>query len=349
MSVVLYARSSSMGTNKICPHRGMIEYMLSKKPPSNALELYGELDYMRAEKAAAKGSAVHKALEIIAKRKKNQQDGIKNFYDDELKQTYYSNKLDIKQLIEDCIAHYKNDSQLEWTNWDHINVRNWTWKVLKSDWHPGKVNVYDVEKFFDLELKEDWAKYRYEIGGEILEGYYRVRGTMDLIVDLGNKTLSIRDWKTGIPKEYSKEGQPVKTYTDLCNDSQFLLYYYIGHQLYPGYEIIVEVNHIKERGVSTLFMDEESYKKGYDNLVKYFDSIRNNYPPTLVKYKNSEPCGFCPWASLREQDPSMNDCEFFEREAKNHSAEELIIRYGSISAMSKYSGGGAERDLSKSD
>lgn len=345
--VITYCRSSSMGTYDICAHRGMLDYMLSIKPPDDAYEQYGDLNYMRAMKAASKGSSVHKNLETVARRKKCQQEGIDRFHDNELDRTFYVNKFDIKEVIELSINHYQKDSQTPWTNWDKINVKNWTWKVLKSDWNPAKLKIIDVEKFFDIEIEEEWARYYYKIGDVELSDRYRLRGTMDLTVDLGNDTYSIRDWKTGSAASYDKPGNPKKTYQDLSESKQFLLYYYVAKKLYPGKKIVVEVNYIKGDGVSTLFMDDSSYQKAYDNIVNFFESVRNNYPPKLIKYTRDEPCGFCPHSQLKQFHPTLTNCEFFEKEAKKYSAEELINRYGSVDAMSKYSGGGAERDLSK--
>lgn len=346
MGVITFARSSYMGTHKICAHRAMIEYMLGKKPPADALERYGELDYMRAEKAASKGSAVHKALEVIGRAKKCKQEKINHFYDDELDKNFNPYHIDYKQLLTLCIDKYKEEPQMAWHGGDIKHVKDWFWKVIDSDWNPSRCNIYDVEKFFDITIEEDWAKYSYEIGNDKLEGHYKIRGTIDLIVNLGNNTLSIRDWKTGRKTNYAKKGQPDKTYKDLCNDHQFLLYYYVGKKLFPLYDIIVEVNFIRADGISTLFMNEESYKKSYKNLVDFFATIRENYPPTPIKYKNTESCGFCPWNQLKENGSSKTDCEFYEEVARKHSAEELVQIHGDISSFSRYSGGGSERDLS---
>lgn len=347
MSIVTYARSSYMGTHKICSHRGMIEYMLGVTPPDDAYSRYGELNYMRAAKAATKGSAVHKALEIIAKRKLCIQENLSSFYDEELDTTF--EKVDFKKLIELCINKYQWESQTPWSDWDKKNVRNWTWKVIKSDWNPSKLNIFAVEHFFDIEIEEDWAKYSYQIGDTLLEGNYRLRGTIDLIIDIGNNTLSIRDWKTGSKKKYNVRGQPDKTFIDLSEDHQFLLYYYVGKHLFPQHNIIVEVNYIKSDEISTLFMDDHSYHKSKSNIINFFKDIRQSYPPPLIKYTNDEPCGFCPWSQLKERDRSLNDCSFFEKQANEKSANELLLEFGSISKMSQYQGGGAQRDLSKKE
>lgn len=351
MSIVTYLRSSSMGTFKICQHRHFIEYILNMRPPDDAYEKYGELDYMRAMKAASKGSAVHKVLEIIARRKKSMQDGVKEFYDDELEQTFVvnSNDCDVKNLIPLAIEYYKKDSQSPWSSWDEKNVRDWVWTVMKSDWNPARMDIVEVEKFFNFEIKEDWAKYRYELDdGSILEGYLAVRGTIDLIVQNGN-TYNIRDWKTG--KKYKYDEQREKTYEDLCEDHQLLLYYWVGKQLYPDKNIEVEINYIKEDGVSSPYMDASSFKMGYQNLQKFFTNIQEAYPPQLIKYNFANPqdgpCGFCPWKSIIQINDTRSVCEFMEEKTQQYSAAKVLDQYGDISKINSYDGGGKTLDLTK--
>jgi hypothetical protein len=158
-----------------------------------------------SNKKADKGTIVHKVLEIAALAKKAAQDGKKTFIDDVVGETKTSDyrKKYLEELIEKVYHYYTNAfNHHEWTDTDLNDCKKWTWKALEINngmFDPRNMNVVAAEPHFDFEIKEDWAKYEHELpDGTKLSGYLSMKGTVDLVTDLGDGVYEIVDWK-GLP------------------------------------------------------------------------------------------------------------------------------------------------------
>jgi len=157
-------------------------------------------------KKADKGTITHKILEICALSKKATQDGIKEINDDAIGKVitdnydpeylssigtrvyqFYTNKFDY---------HVGRNA---WTDKDHKDCLSWAWKVLKYKdglFDPCKRNVVAAEPHFDFELPFQWAEYDYPQHN--IKGRLALKGTIDLITDLGDGVYEVVDWK-GLP------------------------------------------------------------------------------------------------------------------------------------------------------
>ena len=189
MIPIVYFRSSSFNCHRFCPMQYYLEYALGWRGESN--------------QKADKGTIVHKALEICAVSKKGAQDGKKTIKDDivgkvitDLYEPEY-----LETIIEKVYKYYSDAcSHHTWTTKDLKDCTEWTWKALKYNegmFDPRNRDVVDAEPHFDITLEEEWAKYSYDVGDEKLEGQLSLKGTVDLVTDLGDNVYEIIDWKTG--------------------------------------------------------------------------------------------------------------------------------------------------------
>jgi hypothetical protein len=184
--IVTYLRSSSYGAHEMCPMRFFIEYNLGWQQPSG--------------KKAEKGTIVHKVLEIIGNIQICIQDGKKQFTDDVVGRVRV-NSYDINKITKKVYDYYVKYSIHKWSDGaDYRECERWIDKALTYEdgmFDPRNNIIEAVEKRFDFEIIEPWAMYDYEIKGkENLKGFLSLKGTIDQIQRVDEKTLEIVDWKT---------------------------------------------------------------------------------------------------------------------------------------------------------
>lgn len=100
-------------------------------------------------------------------------------------------------------AAYKYFSEVvtpthNWTKATYKQVWNWTWMALEQNnrmYDPRFRDIISPEKKFEFEIKKDWAKYEYFLKGEKIEGYLKLKGTIDLVTKIDDNTIEIIDWK----------------------------------------------------------------------------------------------------------------------------------------------------------
>jgi PD-(D/E)XK nuclease superfamily len=248
--LITYFRSSSLGTWKMCQQQYFFQYSLGINPAT--------------WKATDKGTIVHKVLEILARSKKCKQEGIASFDDDviggpvknEIKNEY------IDLLTERVYEYYSNlCTHHKWAKADLRDCRDWVWNVINYKdgmFDPRKMQIFDIEKRFDIEIDKPWARYEFEYNGNKIEGNLGLKGTIDNItVSPDNPNCyEIVDWKTGQRKDWAT-GE-IKDYALLKKDVQLRLYFYVLNKLLPDAESIsVTIFFIKD----TVIKDWRSSKK----------------------------------------------------------------------------------------
>lgn len=185
--IITYLRSSSYGTHSMCEQQYFIEYVLGLRSPSN--------------KKADKGTIVHKVLEILACIKLAEQNKQSTINDDIIGKINIT-KYNLNTIIEKIYNYYtKQFTHHEWELKDYKDCHNWVNKAISFNsgmFDPRNRNILQPEQHFDIEIKKDWAKFKYNHQGEELEGYLAIKGTIDLITKLDDNTIEIIDWK-GLP------------------------------------------------------------------------------------------------------------------------------------------------------
>ena len=171
---IVYFRSSSFNSHRMCPMQYYMEYTLGWRGKSG--------------KKADKGTIVHKILEISAFAKKGLQDGHKTFQDSKIGKVETANydPSYLNEIIDKVYEYYTSRTpHHKWLPLDLKHCRKWVWKIFED--HDGMFDpknrlVVDAEPHFDFEIEEDWAAYKYELDdGTVLEGNLSLKGTIDLI------------------------------------------------------------------------------------------------------------------------------------------------------------------------
>jgi len=192
--IVVYFRSSLLGSWDFCQHKTYISYVLGHLEEANA--------------KAVLGTMTHKVLELLALCKKRDQEKGKDDIVDECGLSLPHNfdiwkPSNIKMLCDASFDYYSNKSKKEFSKKDRASIEEWINIVFNHKngaYDPRKRNIFEAEKHFDLELKKSWASYEYMLNQEKFSTNLRIKGTIDLITSVGNDTIEVIDWK-GLPIE----------------------------------------------------------------------------------------------------------------------------------------------------
>lgn len=297
--LITYFRSSSYNTWDMCQQEYYLQYGLGLPDISN--------------KKADKGTIVHKILETIARKTKAGKP---------------PTKPQIQKIIQKCYSTYSEQlTHHEWLSQDEIDCQSWTWKALQYKngmFDPRKRDIVDVEPFFDLEIPKPWAKYKYKINDKLIEGQLSIKGTIDLICKLDNKTYEIVDWKTG--RRFNWATEEPKTYECLAEDPQLMLYYYAVNMLYPDVQtFMVTIFFINDGGPYTIYFDEKNIKEMEQLLRKRFQVIVNTQIPQLNK---SWKCNkLCTYGKTNFGKTGQTQCDFIHQQLLIHGMDYVTKKY----------------------
>jgi hypothetical protein len=248
-----------------------IEYVLGWRGPSG--------------QKADKGTIVHKVLEILAVIQKAKQENKNSITDDIVGNIELGNyKLD--NIISVVYNHYsKSNSHHKWTPKDLRDCTEWVHKAISFNggmFDPRNRFILMPEQHFDFEIKKPWAKYSYKTDGGTVSGNLALKGTIDLITCVNEKTIEIIDWKTGRRLDWATGKE--KTQEKLEKDPQLRIYHYAISKLYPDIDhIIFSIYFINDGGPFSVCFDKSDLIETEDLLRKKFETIKTTKKPRLHK------------------------------------------------------------------
>jgi hypothetical protein len=248
-------------------------------------------------KKADKGTIVHKVLELCALAKKALQDGYATFEDHEIGEietaNYDPEYLD--EIIDRVYEYYTSrTTHHDWKPLDLKHCRRWVWKIFNDDdgfFDPKNRTIVEAEPHFDFEIEEDWAAYEYELAdGTKLRGNLALKGTIDLITDIGDGVYEIIDWKTGRRLDWATGKE--KTQAKLQKDPQLRMYHLACKKLYPEVEtFLVTIHFMNDGGPFTLHFQDSDIPETLEMIKAKFNVIKNTKTPELRKsWKCSKLC-----------------------------------------------------------
>jgi hypothetical protein len=248
-------------------------------------------------KKADKGTIVHKVLEISALAKKGLQNGRKTFTDSQIGRVQTSNYKAsyLNKIIDKVYEYYTSRTpHHKWVPLDLKHCRKWVWKIFDDHegiFDPKNRLVVDAEPHFDFEIEEDWAKYDYTLDdGTQLEGNLSLKGTIDLITDVGDDTYEVIDWKTGRRLDWAtgKEKTPAK----LQKDPQLRMYHLAVKKLYPHVKsFLITIHFMNDGGPFTLHFQDSDVEETLEMIRAKFEVIKNtNAPQQIFTWKCSKLC-----------------------------------------------------------
>jgi hypothetical protein len=335
--LITYLRSSSIGTYSLCPFQFYMQYGLGiPSKPGFKTE---------------RGSAVHKALELLAKRKLAEQESRAGFYEEELGRELWAEDITLENAVDLSWDYYtkKNESGYHWPQEEYDNILGWTKDVVGHGggiFSPLERKILYPELYFDIALDDQpWAWYDFPnpYTGERLTGYLAIKGTMDLLTEPGPGIIENLDWKSGRQWNWS-EDKP-KEYEDLLNDSQLLLYFLAMTRLFPEYkQIFVTIYFAQTKSPFTLpFSRRDDVPKALDMLKRNFLGIRNDMKPHRIMDdpKKRWKCkSFCHYGKVKKEGTNISICDYYNNEVQQLGIEKVMAKHGKPSFFSNYNSGG---------
>jgi hypothetical protein len=290
-------------------------------------------------KKADVGTIVHKVLECLASLTKASQETSSrskklSINDDSIgsvsinKSDLYTEKL-VSNLLDKSFEFYTNNSAHSFSKLDKENCYSLIWTTLNfnhGQFDPRNRNIVAAEPHFDILIEEDWAKFQYELpDGKIINGQLAIKGTIDLVTKIDDKTIEVIDWKTGKRLDWSTGEE--KTYEKLCSDPQLLLYNYAISKLFPEYDqAIMSIFFIKDGGPFSMCFDKADHSKFLNMLKNRFQEIQKNNKPKPIStdrsnWKCTKLCHFCKnnWPNS-----DKNMCIYIEDYLNTHGMDKTI-------------------------
>jgi hypothetical protein len=350
---IKYLRSSSYNQWTFCQQQYFINYVLGLPQKST--------------KKALKGTVVHKVLECLAiiKHQIDKQQNI--FFDDKelgkipdlnvedlyKKETLTNQEIDtinttrlnkttypekcclsyghirtgikvVERLIETCYNYYKEDN---WSPVDFKDCTNWVWMVLDYNnglFDPRNRKIVAPEKKFDIEIKKDWALVNNNT-------FLKIKGTIDLIVEVSDGIIEIIDFKTGRRIDWSaKQDNTIKTYEKLCEDFQLMLYYYAAQKLYPNtQQILMTIFYVRDGGPFTMCFDNDTVIQTEEKIRQRLEEITNCQLPVLhdPSQKHFKCKLLCDYYKMKAPDNKTNMCLFIHQELQNKGMSQVVKSY----------------------
>lgn len=265
----------------MCEQQYFMEYVLGMRSPSN--------------KKADKGTIVHKVLEILAVIKQAQQNNVKTVKDDIIA-NIKANKYSLDSIIEKVYIHYiKQFKHHTWEEKDYKDCSLWVHKAINYNngmFDPRNRIIQCPEQHFDIPINKNWAKFKYNTKDGPLEGTLAIKGTIDLITKVDDKTLEIIDWKTGRRLDWATGKE--KTLEKLQKDPQLKIYHYAIQMLYPEIEhVLVTILFINDGGAFSICFNKSDLMSTENMLKDKFETIKSSQIPKLTKtWKCKKLCHF---------------------------------------------------------
>lgn len=330
--LVTYLRSSSIGSFSWCEHCFGIETQFGIKRGGTI--------------SASVGSAVHKALELLARQKQSLVANEPAFFEPELGLNFSLD--DTPRHFLDCSLEYYS-KEAEWDA--DAPDRAWTWLTYALEcnggrYDPRNLDIVAPEQFFDLEIREPWAWYDYQLpDGSRLKGFLRIKGTVDLLTRTSPGLLHYIDWKTG--KRMNWTTKRAKTSADLRKDPQFLLYYYALRRLYPDDQVFFTIFFTADGGPFPICFDDSDIAKALGMLKEQFQLIQRTTNPSLAEDSKAQvwKCKRCSFYDTPYKDSGKTVCGFFRDELQQLGMEKVMARYSQLSGLGNYGSGGGRNSV----
>lgn len=290
------------------------------------------------------GTITHKVMQTLGDKKVAMNKGLDIVEDEETGRDLTLEECDDLKLLNDIAFDYYSGAfpEVDITEADRRTCLKWAEKAVAyqdGSLDPRNQDVFATELFFDIEIKEPWAKYKYDFEDQTIEGYLSIKGTVDLIVSQGGDYYEILDYKTGKRIDWATGEE--KTYDKLQKDTQLLLYYYALKNMYPEREFSVSIYYINNGGLFSMVFDEEDYQLAESILRKKFEQIRSIQQPRLLSNEHAHwKCKKLCLFSSEYEDSGKSICQHIRDEIKEKGVVKVVEEYGKIEKIATYGDGG---------
>lgn len=331
--IATYLRSSSIGTFKICEISFFLTYVLGIETPPNQKASYG--------------SVVHKAAELLCLKKLALERSEKKINAGELG-FIFTNHICDEVALKISFEYYKKVEQPHWGDSDfEIVQKSWNNMVSYQNgaYYPNNLKVIDCEQYFDFEIEEDWAEYKFWLPGDkTLEGRLAIKGTMDIITEPEPGLINYIDLKTGSRNDWTLKYPRKKEYQDFYNDHQLLLYAIALNKKYPDKQLMMTIFFINDGGAFELPFGNNELLKAKEMLHSNFEKIKKIYYPRRKK-EDGKPIprwceNTCAFQKIMYKDTNVNVCDYIHAELKKKKMADVVVAHADLSKIEAYGSGG---------
>lgn len=252
----------------------------------------------------------------------------------------------VEDLIAKSIAYYGREEEGVFENTQQRDIANFSWiplELFNREYDPRKRNIYCPEKPFNIPIDSYWSYYNFTLKDVDIVGQFSVKGTIDLITQIGPDSLEIIDWKTGSRRCWNSG--VMKDYKYLQSDKQLLLYYYAARKTFPQFKnILITIMFIRDGGSFSLCFDDSDLIRAEKMLEDHFHEVSNNRMPKMIHpqqkdFKCQKLCSFYKNSLPNTQE---NICKHITREIRDKGIEKVVDHYISEGfSLNKYNSPGA--------
>lgn len=327
--IVCYLRSSSIGTLGMCEMQYFFQYTLGFRGKTN--------------KKAVLGTIMHRALQILGDKKIAQNNNKRKVKNDDIEDLTLKQCDDIDYITTISFNHYKaHETDVDLTPADLRQCIRWVNKAITYNdcsLDPRNQEIIDTELFFDIEIKEDWAKYKYKIKEEEVSGYLSIKGTVDVVIKESDVYFRILDYKSG--KRLNWATNKEKTYECLTKDPQLLLYYYALKRKFPEREFYMSIYYVNDGGIFDIAFDDDDFKKAENMIKQKFQYIKNvQVPKQISRDQTHWKCKYlCAFSKINEE-TGTSTCNEYHQMIKSEGVDAVTEKYGNIKKLKVYGDGG---------
>lgn len=295
--------------------------------------------------AASKGTVFHRAMQVLADKKKAQQEGKKKLKNDDICDMTFAQCDDIDYITKVCFDYYKEVDNPNLAPKDLREITKWVYAALEYNdgaLDPRNREIFATELFFDFEIKKDWAKYDYEINNQKFSGYLSLKGTVDLIMSEGENYLQVLDYKSGRRLDWATGKE--KTYADLQKDKQLLFYYYALRNVYPDKGFYMSIFYLNDGGIFDLVFDDSDYEKAEKMIRSRFEYIRSvELPKRISEDQENWKCKrLCKFSQIHDES-GQTTCNHFYDLIQLHGIEKVTADYADTRKLLSYQDGGGRK------
>lgn len=330
--IVMYLRSSAIGTHEMCEMKYFFQYVLGMKDKTN--------------KKAVMGTIFHRAMQALADKKLAQKSNKKKLKNDDIRDLTFAECDNIPLLTELCFGYYAEHEDVSLTKADLRTCTKWVQAALDYNggiMDPRNQDIFATEQFFDIEIPHDWAKYDYKVGDKTFSGQLSIKGTVDLILKENDAYFQILDYKTG--KRLNWATGKEKTLSDLYSDKQLLLYYYAMKNLFPEKSFYISIFYLNDGGLFDIVFADEAYAKAEKMLKSKFEELKRcQVPKQLSQDQTDWKCTRLCQFSDRDQETGLTVCQNFHNLVKRKGMDYVVENYANLNKLGKYGSGGGRID-----
>lgn len=324
--IITYFRSSSFNEWALCQMQYTLDYVLGIPQDSN--------------KKAEMGTTFHKAMECLANATLHVRDkpNEPHFIDHQLGPIPVCEKVLRTESFADRVfnlsyAHYTTPPKTRhvFSNADKKLIYKWFCETLVSCngiFDPRNRNIVAAEPHFDFEITEPWASYEFKDvhTGKVIAGKLHIKGTIDLVTQVGPNMYEVIDWKSGKRIDWGTGAE--KDFNKLSVDPQLRMYHYAISRMYPSVkQVVMTINFVRDGGPYTMAYGPEDMEATLAMLKKRFEEIKLATRPRLKS--NTGEHWFCKRVcsygrNCHPKDPTNTICQSIKKKIMTKGIDEVI-------------------------